>query len=64
MGQVIDIHHTTEGDVPSEILWRYYITAHFLVASWWLQNDFPYPPEFMADAVIKLTKDAKYHAMI
>ncbi|MNJ45953.1 hypothetical protein D3C77_410710 [compost metagenome] len=61
--QIVDLHLSIEG-VPSEIQWRYSIAAHFSVASWWLQNDFPYSPEFMAEAVLKMTKEAKYHALL
>lgn len=63
MEQVVDLHLSIEG-VPSEIHWRYSIAAHFSVASWWLQNDFPYSPEFMAEAVLKMTKEAKYPALL
>lgn len=63
MGQVLDVQQAIDG-VPAEIHWRYSIAAHFSVASWWLQNDFPYSPEFMAEAVLKLTKEGKHHALL
>lgn len=63
MGQVVNVQQSING-VPAEIHWRYSIAAHFSVASWWLQNDFPYSPEFMAEAVLKMTKEAKYHALL
>ncbi|MNJ53721.1 Bacterial regulatory protein, tetR family [compost metagenome] len=63
MGQVVDVQQAIDG-VPAEIHWRYSIAAHFSVASWWLQNDFPYSPEFMAEAVLKLTKEGKHHALL
>ncbi|WP_019639670.1 TetR/AcrR family transcriptional regulator [Paenibacillus fonticola] len=63
MGQVVDVQQAIDG-VPAEIHWRYSIAAHFSVASWWLQNDLPYSPEFMAEAVLKLTKEGKHHALL
>lgn len=63
MGQVVDVQQAIDG-VPAEIHWRYSIAAHFSVASWWLQNDFPYSPEFMAEAVLKLTKEGKHHVLL
>ncbi|WP_074048646.1 TetR/AcrR family transcriptional regulator [Paenibacillus ihumii] len=63
MGQAVDLHQPMNG-VPAEIHWRYSIAAHFSVASWWLQNDFPYSPEFMAEAVLKLTQEARHPMLL
>lgn len=44
----------TDRSVPLDIQRRFVISAFAGTAAWWLENGMPYPPELMAESMIKI----------
>ncbi|WOH92054.1 TetR-like C-terminal domain-containing protein [Bacillus paralicheniformis] len=40
--------------MPLDIQRRFVISAFAGTAAWWLENGMPYPPELMAESLIKM----------
>ncbi|MGE7674545.1 TetR/AcrR family transcriptional regulator [Lysinibacillus sp. NPDC094403] len=46
--------------VPREMAVRYFAAAFLEVIVWWLENDMPYSPKFMATQLMKITVKGPY----
>ncbi len=46
--------------VPREMAVRFYAAAFLEVIVWWLENDMPYTPKFMATQLMRITLKGPY----
>ncbi|GLC86979.1 TetR/AcrR family transcriptional regulator [Lysinibacillus piscis] len=48
--------------VPRDMAIRFYAAAFLEVVVWWLENDMPYTPKFMATQLMRITMNGPYMA--
>ena len=59
----ISLGNLPTGPVQTEIVLNYIATAYIGIFQWWLENDMPYTPEYMASQFIKLYRLGVYQAL-